>query len=608
MSTFLRRYALLGVAFGCICVGSTALAGPDDFDRIVVFGDSLSDNGNLFALSTNTAPDPTLYPENRFSNGPVWAEQIFGPMNSPYQTTGVTNDVNLAIGGARADVDVGFPFGVPQQITDFQNAGGTFGDGDVVALWAGANDVLQFFGANMAPTGGQIVANSLDAANDQLGNISTLIGAGAKTVLVFNLPNIGDTPFFNGSPTTAGAGSLATSSFNDALRAGVSSLAAANPDVNFVYVDIDEAFSVIQANPGAFGLYNTTGFCRDARVGDANACDGFLFYDEVHPTVEGQAAIAAYVTELLSVEEDLTAFGALADNGLFTAVNSQSQVFDRLKSWLTGAYALQNGPYIDIFGGTADYNRDGGPDFSTDAYGVRVGLDRQIGDGLVGVSAYFINGDISGEVSTDTFTAGADIYGSVSFGQAFLNVGAGGGVTSYDDVRRTTGVPSVAAEGSTTGAHYGAAGEAGVIFSLGDIALMPAARLGYVASEIDSFTETATLLALSLDEQDASAAYWGASIRAAAALSALGDASVFVEGGYEDFLSDENDGVTGRLADNFAASQTATIDELSGRGATVKAGLSKKFEAGLSIDARYDGAFSDDVDAHGGSLRVKFEL
>ena len=44
-----------------------------DISRLVVFGDSLSDNGNLFKL---TGEPPPPYWEGRFSNGPTYAEQL----------------------------------------------------------------------------------------------------------------------------------------------------------------------------------------------------------------------------------------------------------------------------------------------------------------------------------------------------------------------------------------------------------------------------------------------------------------------------------------------------------------------------------------------------
>ena len=104
----------------CLCCAALlsalvgqAQAGADDFDRVVSFGDSLSDNGNLDAASLGTRPG-SAYFEGRFSNGPTFAEllagdadfasgassqqRFWGPLFSINPAT-VNGDVNLAVGG-----------------------------------------------------------------------------------------------------------------------------------------------------------------------------------------------------------------------------------------------------------------------------------------------------------------------------------------------------------------------------------------------------------------------------------------------------------------------------------------------------------------------------
>ena len=45
-------------------------------NKIVVFGDSLSDNGNLYEYMKHKLPISPPYFEGRFTNGPVWIENI----------------------------------------------------------------------------------------------------------------------------------------------------------------------------------------------------------------------------------------------------------------------------------------------------------------------------------------------------------------------------------------------------------------------------------------------------------------------------------------------------------------------------------------------------
>src|SRR4029079_65507 len=71
---FLRRGSMMKkilfvfwLLFSCI-----SYAGP--ITKIVILGDSLSDNGNVFKLLFKIIPKCPPYYEGRFTNGPVWAE------------------------------------------------------------------------------------------------------------------------------------------------------------------------------------------------------------------------------------------------------------------------------------------------------------------------------------------------------------------------------------------------------------------------------------------------------------------------------------------------------------------------------------------------------
>jgi hypothetical protein len=49
------------------------------FDEIVMFGDSLSDNGNLISFGEQYALDPELYYQSRLSNELIWVEYLSNP-------------------------------------------------------------------------------------------------------------------------------------------------------------------------------------------------------------------------------------------------------------------------------------------------------------------------------------------------------------------------------------------------------------------------------------------------------------------------------------------------------------------------------------------------
>jgi hypothetical protein len=98
-----------------------ALADPLDYGRIVAFGDSLSDNGNLAHNYPIPGSPPLLpgYYNGRFSTGPTWIELLSNPTLSinpdssmnrfwagslfapPYDTGSSKYNVDAAIGGPK---------------------------------------------------------------------------------------------------------------------------------------------------------------------------------------------------------------------------------------------------------------------------------------------------------------------------------------------------------------------------------------------------------------------------------------------------------------------------------------------------------------------------
>jgi phospholipase/lecithinase/hemolysin len=97
------------------------LAQADSFSGLVVFGDSLSDNGNLSRIIASRIPPFILripnkdhYYEGRFSNGRVWVEQLATSTHLPLE--------DEAVGGAKVLKDnivipIFFPNGAAPSLT-----------------------------------------------------------------------------------------------------------------------------------------------------------------------------------------------------------------------------------------------------------------------------------------------------------------------------------------------------------------------------------------------------------------------------------------------------------------------------------------------------------
>jgi outer membrane lipase/esterase len=267
-----------------------------------VFGDSLSDPGNLFAATGGTAPPSPPYYQGRFSNGPVWAESITGSFLNAGKAAG-----NFAFGGATAVTNA-------DSIPDFQtqallygaNAAPVAGPKPLASVFFGANDLLDAFAANIGnPNAAANIAQAAVAAADAVGaGIMALAKTGIADFAVWNLPDLGLTPRFallfpSGSSQ---AGSAATAIFNSRLDQVLAGLSGQG--LSITKIDTFGLFAQVRANPGAFGLTDTTLPClfpdaasaalfSQPQLCSAASADTKLFFDTIHPSATAHQALAA---------------------------------------------------------------------------------------------------------------------------------------------------------------------------------------------------------------------------------------------------------------------------------------------------------------------------
>lgn len=299
---------LAGLMAACLAAPASA-----SYSKIIAFGDSLSDNGNLFNL---IGQPPAPYFNGRFSNGPVAVEvmaQTLGLSLTDYAyggaQTGTTNYLGDALNGT----------GVTGQIAQYGMLTGGHADASALYMvWAGPND---FFADMLNPS------TAPNASNNLLNNIHALYNMGARDFFVPLMPNLGVTPMALGvnvnNPGFAFVASQQSAYFNSLLSNGLSQLQQNLAGVQIRTFDTS-AFLMSQiAIMNAQGGKVTTLPCFDAakKTLCANP-DDYLFWDGVHPTaaahqVLGQAFAAA-------VPEPETYALALA--GLVIAVAARRRV------------------------------------------------------------------------------------------------------------------------------------------------------------------------------------------------------------------------------------------------------------------------------------------
>ena len=274
-----RRYlafVLLILLFARVSLPAAA----QSYSRLFVLGDSLSDDGNLYKAVFGLYPPSPPYYKGRFSNGPVWVENLAPKLGLTFNAA-----TDYAYGGAEtgsANAGSGLP-GMKQQSDSLLKA---YPAGDPAALyivWGGGNDYLDGATDTMTPV------------NNLVGYVKALAATGARNFVVPNLPDLGRAP---GSRNTASAASLTQRavSHNANLAAALQTLRTQLPTCNIVLFNVYAEFNRILANPAAYGFTNTTDQAMQAT--GANP-DTYLFWDDVHPTAAAHRLIAADAYALL---------------------------------------------------------------------------------------------------------------------------------------------------------------------------------------------------------------------------------------------------------------------------------------------------------------------
>lgn len=294
---------------------STPALADDTFSRTVFFGDSLTDAGYFRPLLVQQNPQAAIL--GRFTTNPglVWAEWLadyYGtdarPAVDPSLACGptfcqpaLTGGDNYAAGGAMVSADrIGPPFGYTPSMSTQLNyyLGSTGGRADPDALytvWGGANDLFSI-AANPAQAQ-QIIGAAVTA---QVGIVGALQGAGARYVLVPNIPDLGITPSFRAQGAAAAAqGTALATAYNDALYGGLEA-----SGLRVIPLDTFTFLREVVDDPAMYGFANVTGTacqpqitaqsitCNPGTYASPGADQTYLFADGVHPSSAAHRAIA----------------------------------------------------------------------------------------------------------------------------------------------------------------------------------------------------------------------------------------------------------------------------------------------------------------------------
>ena len=611
MSRFLRSGAVaaLTLAAACAIAGS---ANAQSYTRLVVFGDSLSDNGNLFAATAGAQPPAPFYWQGRFSTGPVFTELL--GFNAGRLTAGapVSGSINLAFGGARTDLSAS-PLGMRAQLATYQGLGGTFGPNDLVSILGGANNIFQGLTAfSLLPPSNPAASNptgymtpiALSAASDVNTIVGTVAQMGAGTILVTNLPKLSITPQFRTSPA-APLADFTVGAFNTALLTGLTTTAAARPNTNIIMMDIYKIGDTIVANPGAFGLTNVTDACFNQTALTVCATPNSYFYlDGVHPTAKGHEILASLADDYLYYG-DLGAQTALQGE---TAFRHREDSLDNASEAMSGRHGWEAGTGFTVTGlidRTETDARGVVASAESEGHGARIALETGSESMRFGMAGSWREAEVEGGGHDFTLTSmGVDIYAGLRSGNVFLNAAAGISNDDYNDIERATQLAPIVHSASTQGVSKGARLQAGMWWDMGGVALSPRAAVTWVSSDVDGYYEQGVAAQYQYADRTVEGVSAEVALRAEGDMGGFG---FFVEGGYRDALDDSSDAVHVGIAGNTAKVLAREVEEPFGGQILASGGLTGDMGP-FKVEVGYRGRFGDHADSHMGAITFRLPL
>ncbi|MBJ6751494.1 SGNH/GDSL hydrolase family protein [Geomonas anaerohicana] len=304
-----KRRTIFGLLLTFMLLVPAWASAQTSFDRIVVFGDSLSDPGNAFVFlgQSNTPPYPLLdqflVPDmpyarggHHFSNGATWVEQLArqyalsGNTRPAFRELGV-DATNYAIGGARAHDKAGEAT-ITFEVTTFLNVfGGQAPQNALYVVEFGSNDIRDALEAQ-DPAIIEQAAASLQA------NITALYSAGARKFLVCNAPDLSLTPAIIATdkmmPGVAAGAHQLSQYYNFLLDYLLTSMSSELPDLQVVRVAFYDKLEELVGDPSAFGLKVVDAPCLTPGSPPfvCSKPDTFIFWDGIHPTEKVHGVMA----------------------------------------------------------------------------------------------------------------------------------------------------------------------------------------------------------------------------------------------------------------------------------------------------------------------------
>jgi len=538
-----RKRVLPAVLLSLFAGAGATSVNAQQFSSVVVFGDSLSDDGYFRPVLSALGLPPSLVATlGRFttSPGPVWSELV---SNYYGQSPAASNAGGLifAQGGARVAVpSASTPTGAAQRPVTTQmgeylaaNSGKADPNG-LFAIWAGANDVIQTLqGVGAGAIDPSAVTGILQStAAAEIGVVGALKQAGAKYIIVMGLPDIGATPAFTAAgPANAAGATQASAGYNTALFTGLK-----QAGLKVIPIDMFSFFGEIRANPSQYGFSNITTpvcqpfppfstgpdalFCPPSAQSPANGSQTYSFADGIHPTTAAHAMIAQFVESFITAPAE---YSLLAETPLRTRAAFNRTVYEGLQSSSTNAVGRWTA-FAAYDGGKFDIDAAQGlAGLSSTNKAITVGASARISESAtLGIALGQAKNDASfggnnGSFGTTDNTIA--LFGQFSYGGFYGNGIVSVANINYDNVNRNIvlGPTMRTATSSPSGSNSAAYFDLGYDFRIDQFRIGPVVSVNSQNVTVNAFDESNAMSSnLHVSEQNKSSEVWSIGVHAEA--------------------------------------------------------------------------------------------
>ncbi|CAG8529344.1 12198_t:CDS:2 [Acaulospora morrowiae] len=281
--------------------------------NIVAFGDSLTDNGNLWKMSNGTIPPGDSYFQGRWTNGHVWVEFVESRL--------VAKLTDCAFGGALTEKNLNGSksekflsiYSVPsvkEQVEGILPNITKFPPQTTFTFWSGSYDYMKIFENNLTITPTDIIASIQNS-------VSLLSSSGARRFLFLNIPPIHRIPHYKSYNNLTRLRDL-VEKHNILLNETISNITRSKRIQAQVF-DVWGFAERVLSDPRKFGFKNTVDSCLNKQEfvngtglnkvtgqnvvsSSIKTCenpDEYLWWDDMHPTTKAHELLAKEIIMFL---------------------------------------------------------------------------------------------------------------------------------------------------------------------------------------------------------------------------------------------------------------------------------------------------------------------